>query len=174
MELPRIITQRIIPTIKKQKTQELVIEYLYTLGYKFIDSELPKDSPPYDSLFKRLRVVEEHSLYSILVRKFPNGKWDTRLIILCKLLGKKEPYILIYLKGKYKESIRVPWKQVHNFKVMKIGLEFPDYMDYDERRAWRIEHTRLLEGRKKIPSEFYLQHKDNITILLPEKYGEKF
>lgn len=140
--------------LAKCKTQEKVFEFLKEYQFTFLTSDILEHVDK--ELFE---LNPKHAKYQFLVRlvkeaKDPkNDKFDFRLAIGMKILGKKRDRILIYQWGKYKKRVEIPWanKEDINFKKVVKLLIFPDWLSYEERKRWRAEHRKFENNIQKNP-----------------------
>jgi hypothetical protein len=153
----------LLKTLKaKAKNQEDLVSMLREYGYKFIATDVIKDyAKP-----EMITLKEKHESYQWMVRlvkeaKDPaNDKWDYRLVFGIKFMGEKVEKVQVYLWGKWQEAWKLPWKEKEdiNFKKVNRVYIFPDWMDYAERKKWRVEHRKILAAAEKgnpIPEEKY-------------------
>ncbi len=102
-----------------------------------------------------------------MVRRFKgkNGvsSLDWGLMVGIRFLDIRTPFIILYVSGRFKESIQKPWKvpiEV-NAKKKKVPLTFPDEMSIQDRIDWRKSHKRLSSGKSlgKEEEKYYLRFK---------------
>lgn len=151
------VLTKILKTIEKLPNQERVMGYGRELSLSFIETPiLLQENKNYQIIFK-------HQTYSFM--QHPKNP----LAIGIKLWGKKSSKVLIYFNGLFYKKFTIEWKDVHdmNFKKLKIGVKFPDYMTYLERKKWRQEHARLLKNPNLQPTSKYLRCKPDVIFISP-------
>lgn len=93
-------------------------------------------------------------------------KFDYSLVLGIDYHAKRRTSIPIYLMGDYLGKRNLPWPDSHrNFKEKKATVLFPGYMTIEERKVWRADYSKVINGKK--PTEFYLQHIQAIKDLNP-------
>jgi hypothetical protein len=135
----------------KCKTQEELLDMLRDKwDFRFVDYTHILDYVPED----KLKVSEKASDHQFMVRMYKeakdpaNDKYDWRLVFGIKFIGERINKVKIYLYGKFDHSWDLPWDKpkIHNFKKVTPIYTFPDFMTYDERRAWRKENRKRLKS----------------------------
>lgn len=157
----------LLKTVKaKCKTQEKLISELREYGFKFVAADVIQDyaSP------EMITLKEKHLDYQFMVRlvkqaKDPaNDRWDYRLVFGIKFMGPKVSKVQVYLWGKWEEVLKIDWEKEEdiNFKKVETMYSFPEWMDYTERKKWRLENRKLENNQDLEPSKFYLKCKPYI------------
>lgn len=173
--------QDLVNTVKaKQQFQEGLINYLRELQFRFLAADVVNEKSLENPDLVKFN-MEKHGDYQWMVRlmkeaKDPqNDKYDWRLMFGIKIVGEKVAVVKIYLWGKFSESWKLPWEKakVNNFKKVEKVFIFPEFMDYAERRRWRLEHRKFLTATKDAApqevldyefSKFYTKYKGYIKI----------
>lgn len=153
---------KIIPNLSRFATQDKMIEYLRQLNFHFVAVEVLME------VYPKLDLNIKDQKNSFMLRELKPGKWDNRMMVSVRLLGKKTHRVAIYLKGKFHSRLDKPWKEEQdiNFKKLVIRLKFPDSMpDYEERKRWRLEDKKVQKNSAYKPSEFYQKWVDQVTRL---------
>lgn len=142
----------LLNTVKaKCKSQEDLIKYLRDFNFKFIASNVVSDFSQENPEIIKFAADSVYNKYQWMVRmmkeaKDPaNDKYDWRLLFGIKIVGKEVPRVIVYLWGDFSEKLSLPWakgKRINFKKVEKLYM-FPEFMDYTERRRWRLENRKL-------------------------------
>jgi hypothetical protein len=157
----------LLKTLKaKCKTQEKLISELREYGFKFVAADVIQDYASPDMI----TLKEKHLDYQFMVRlvkeaKDPsNDKWDYRLVFGIKFMGEKVAKVQVYLWGKWEEVLKIGWEKEEdiNFKKVETLYSFPEWMDYAERKRWRLENRKLEKNPELEPSKFYTKCKPYI------------
>jgi hypothetical protein len=157
--------KELVMDIKKlYQSQEEIIEKLRAVQFVFMDAQHVLD------LALPVEFKEVHKKkFQFLVRQLKKAKnpkadkFDPQVLVGIKIIGKRIPYIVIYLYGKYYAKFNKPWKGKDKISFNKSELTvFPYFMTLDEREKWRFEHRLLSLDKEKKPSKFYLRWKPYI------------
>lgn len=148
----------------KNKTQEQLIKFLREQGFRFIDATVITELVP--ELQDKLKLKPKHKDFQFMVRIVKEAvdprkdRYDYRLVFGIKVLGAKIEKVVVYLFGKFKTKVNIPWKKTtyNLFKKVDKIMVFPEHMDYEERKKWRIEHKRLEVKPHLTPSKFYTKN----------------
>lgn len=148
--------------LSKAKTQEDLIKLLRTYEFRFTDSTYLADFN--EAKPGTIEVLDKHKDYQFMARLYKeakdpiNDKWDMRLVFAIKIRGEKVNKVKVYLWGKFESNINLKWEndsQDINFKVKEKFITFPEFMDYDMRKKFRLERKKLNENPELVPSKFY-------------------
>ena len=161
----------LIKTLKaKAKTQEDYIKMLREYEFKFVMADTIQDMIEFNAKVGEQIKLRERDIkdgYQFMVRlikeaKEPmNDSYDFRLLFGIKLIGERVDKIVIYLWGEFNDYVKKPWKDKLdiNFKKVEKLYQFPEFMDYADRRKWRTEHRKKQaaeeKGEKFETSKFY-------------------
>lgn len=175
-KLDKMLTEKepvldLLKGLKKQPTQEKIIEYLHGFDFRFLDYQVIEDNVPKD----QLAIDPVHAEYQFMARmmkeaKEPaNDKYDYRLTVGIKIIGERKSRVLIYLFGKYEEKLKVGWEDIKkiNFKKVEKIFIFPEFMDYADRKRWRTEHRKWVNSPdpdKFALSDFYNKYKPYVKV----------
>lgn len=159
----------LLKTLKvKALSQERLIEMLREYKFRFLTSEYIRDYHEAKGLAENPMLVirdmdMEYQFMARLVRetKSPfNDQYDFRLTFGIKIIGERVEKVRVYLWGKYDETLKIPWEKVKgvNFKKVDQLHSFPEWMDYADRRKWRVEHRKweVATEKGKFPEKFEL------------------
>lgn len=155
----------------KGTTQEKLIEFLRQYNFVFIAADVVDDmSEGKPDLFSFKK--EKHKEYQYLIRQVKqakdpkNDKFDLRLAFGVKIVGQRVEKVLVYFWGKFKTFKEIPWENSKkiNFKKVEKILTFPEFMDYADRRKWRLEHRKKDSNPNYEPSKFYNKWKEYVKI----------
>lgn len=164
------LEELVATAFKRYQTQEDLIKFLRDQGFKFIDSHVITDIVP--ELADKLKLRDKDKDFQFMIRlvkeaKDPkNDKYDYRLLFGIKILGDKQGKVLTYLFGKFNNFHKIAWKSAKKdvlFKKHDRVMEFPEHMDYDERKKWRTEYQKLqLTGQQgkpmPKPSKYFMKN----------------
>ena len=167
-------------TKTKGTTQEKLINFLREYNFRFINADVIMDMAENDPKIKEqinLRPKDLEAGYQCMVRmikeaKDPmNDKYDFRLVFCIKIVGEKTEKVQVYLWGKYDKTWTIPWEKAKemNFKKVEKVYTFPEFMDYADRKKWRVEHRKLLAH-----NEAYKDHPEGIPEFETSKFYQKF
>lgn len=159
----------------KSPSQEKLITFLRNQNFRFIESDIITEFNT--DLQAQIKLKEKHQGYQYMIRlvkeaKNPlNDRYDHRLIFGIKLRGAKVNKVVAYLFGEFKTKREIPWEKAKkiNFKKVERMVVFPAYMDYEERKKWRIEHRKVeiaeQKGIEYTPAKFYTKNKPFIQFI---------
>lgn len=142
--------------IQKAPSQEKLIISLRGYDFRFMMRETLAEKG-----IVNIRDHDEKYQWMVRVVNESIGKYDLRLVVGIKILGKKLDRVKLYAEGEYQQTFKIPWEKQsgYNFKKVTRKHSFPDELTYDERRAWRKEHRKMLaiqaKGLPFYPSAFY-------------------
>lgn len=162
-EEPETPIEGMVKELKELSTQEEMIEYLRDRNFVFLstqhiqDMELPiEDMAKYENYQFMVRRIKE--------AKTPKSdKYDPQLAVGFKILGKSKEKVILYVFGKFTETLEMPWKKHPNKKVQKIkAMVFPPWMRLDEREKWRTLDRKYKLNPELPKSKFYLRWADDI------------
>lgn len=148
----------------KYKTQEDIVQYLRGFNFRFVNSEyLLNEIEPLKG--QELKLKDKILDYQFMVRmvkeaKDPSkDKYDPQLVIAMKIVGKRQDKFYIYLYGKLKNKVELPWKDIKskNFKKVEQLYTFPEVMEKNERARFRNEDRRIKAKPDTQPTKFYLR-----------------
>lgn len=160
--------------LQSSEYQESLIIFLRKQGFQFIDSSVITELVP--ELKSKLELKPLHEGYQFMVRMVKEAKdprkdkWDYRLLFGIKIVGDKTSKVVVYLFGKFNTKKLIPWKKANkvNFKKVDRVMVFPDHMDYDDRKKWRVEHVRIInsimQGKPLTPTKFYSKNSKFVMI----------
>jgi hypothetical protein len=157
-----------IKEIKKKPTIEKVVKLLMQCNYRFVHMNFIQTQ----KVFKKIKFEKAHKKYQFMVRMDhidedpTKDKYNFDFMVGIRFYDKRKNLIHIYYKGKFVETIKIPWAitQTQNMKKKKVPLKFPDPMSIQDRIDWRRTHDKFNKG-KDIPKDeldYYLKWKPHI------------
>lgn len=167
--------ESLMETALRSFSQEKLITFLRNHNFRFIESDIITEFN--EELKEKVNIKPIHHKFQFMIRlvkeaKNPlNDRYDHRLIFGIKLRGTKIEKVVVYLFGKFKTKKEIPWDNAKkiNFKKVEKMVVFPAYMDYDERKKWRIEHRKVEIAQEREqeykPSKFYTKNKPFIQFI---------
>lgn len=147
--------------LDKSNTQDELVKHLREHDFRFFDTETIAQLVP--ELTETVEIKEKHEGYQWMLRmvkeaKDPrNDKFDYRIMVGIKIVGKRKEKVQVYLFGKYAKTYTKPWESEKkiNFKKVKQLMVFPEFMDYEDRKKWRVEHRKVQNNPNHKQSKFY-------------------
>lgn len=147
--------------VVKLKTQDEVINYLRERNFKFLTSEFIQAKE------MKIEIMDKHKAdYQFMVRLLKEGKdpkvdkYDPQLAVGIKFIGTKGAYIQIYLYGKFKQKLELPWAKKSEVNFKKVAaMRFPHYMLQEERDKYSLEARKMKLNPELKPSKFFLRWK---------------
>lgn len=152
----------------KCKTQEDVADMLREYGFRFCGVDYLEERDIQPEFKKKIHQKYQYAVRFIRKAKNPmSDRLDPMLMFGMRLFGKRTSNIHVYLGNKYKETLKLGWKDKDgiNFKKPVKIFDFPEFMTLDERNKWRGEHRRILDKPDTKPTKFYDRWKPYVKIL---------
>lgn len=145
---------------RKTKTQLTLSAFLREHSFKYVENHI------LEHYKTKLNIKPQHEKWNFLVIELSDGTYDDFLAFGIKLKGKHSPKVHVYLNYHFLETWEVPIGVDHkNWRKPKHRFKYSAGMPYEDRKAWKLEHTRLETGKQDKPSKFYTQNKKFVRFL---------
>lgn len=148
--------------ILQKPNVEKVIEYLYSLDFKFVTYQYLKNLNLISN--KQLEVLNTKLQY--LIRYYDRPRTTDLTLIVGLDYFKRGNGITIYKNLDIKKQFTLEWAKPHGFnmKEKKKPERYPDRLGIEERKVWRKIDDKIKRDRPLHDGdlEFYLEYKPEI------------